>query len=59
MRVHPDPFTVDMEKGSNCSVSVLKDTNNITEYQFTLSWTAENAAAEPDLRFPGKIVWMA
>lgn len=46
MRVHPDPFTVDMEKGSNCSVSILKDTNNITEYQFTLSWTAENAAAD-------------
>ena len=46
MTMHQENFTVEMPEGAGCSLRTLREREGVTEYGFSFSWTAENAAAD-------------
>lgn len=51
MKEHLDRFTIDLEPGQHCQLCSVTTANQITTYDFSLSWTRENAAADHAFRF--------
>ena len=46
MNVQLDMFTVAVPEGAACSLGTIKKSRDIAEYEFSFSWTEENAAAD-------------
>lgn len=46
MKQELDIFTIDLQDGQHCSLQSIHEANGVTEYEFHLRWTAENAAAD-------------
>lgn len=46
MQLKLDLFTVTIPEGATCSLQKIKEHNNISEYEFSFSWTKENAVRD-------------
>ena len=46
MTVQIHPFTVQLSAGQNCELLAVRSEKGIAEYDFKLTWTAENAARD-------------
>ena len=46
MQQQLDIFTLDLQDGQRCALQGIRSTNGVTEYEFKLQWTEENAAAD-------------